>query len=93
MLAVGNHDNYIDLYQYKLIESSVENGFSIERQISGELRYLKRLKGHSSYVTHLDWSADNRILQSTCGAYELLYWDVLSGRQLLHSQVFSHIFF
>lgn len=31
--------------------------------------------GHSSYITHLDWSTDSNWLQSTCGAYELLFWD------------------
>ena len=35
-------------------------------------------KGHSSYITHLDFSSDSRWLQSTCGAYELLFWDVRS---------------
>ena len=33
-------------------------------------------KGHSSYITHLDFSADSKWLQTTCGAYELLFWDV-----------------
>jgi microtubule-associated protein-like 6 len=32
-------------------------------------------KGHSSYITHLDFSADSKWLQTTCGAYELLFWD------------------
>ena len=31
-------------------------------------------RGHSSYVTHIDWSADSEFLQSTSGDYELLYW-------------------
>ena len=35
-------------------------------------------KGHSSYITHLDFSADSKWLQTTCGAYELLFWDVRS---------------
>jgi microtubule-associated protein-like 6 len=34
--------------------------------------------GHSSYITHLDFSRDSRWIQSTCGAYELLFWDVRS---------------
>ena len=32
--------------------------------------------GHSSYVSHLEWSADSNVLQSTSGDFELLYWDV-----------------
>jgi WD40 repeat protein len=35
-------------------------------------------KGHSSYITHLDFSEDSNWLQTTCGAYELLFWDVRS---------------
>ena len=31
-------------------------------------------RGHSSYVTHIDWSADGEFLQSSSGDYELLYW-------------------
>merc|ERR1711871_507676 len=38
-------------------------------------------KGHSSYVTHIDFSSDGRFLQSNCGAYELLFWDTETGRQ------------
>ena len=30
--------------------------------------------GHSSYITALDWSCDNKWLRSNCGAYELLFW-------------------
>ncbi len=30
-------------------------------------------KGHSSYVTHLDFAKDSKVLQSNSGAYELLY--------------------
>jgi hypothetical protein len=40
--------------------------------------------GHSSYITHLDWSADSRILQSNCGAYELLYFEGATGKQVGH---------
>jgi microtubule-associated protein-like 6 len=40
------------------------------------------LRGHSSYITHMDFSADGRFLQSNCGAYELLFWDVDRGRQI-----------
>ena len=49
------------------------------QESSCEWKYIKRLRGHSSFVTHIDWSEDNTLLKSTCGAYELLYWDVCSG--------------
>jgi len=41
-------------------------------------------KGHSSYITHLDWSSDSKFLQSNCGAYELLYWTA-KGKQITSS--------
>jgi WD40 repeat protein len=38
--------------------------------------------GHHSSVTHLDFSADSRVLQSVSSDYELLFWDVASGKQI-----------
>jgi len=38
-------------------------------------------KGHSSYITHIDWSRDSAYLHSNCGAYELLFWDGATGKQ------------
>ena len=31
-------------------------------------------RGHTSFVTHIDWSADGEFIQSSSGDYELLYW-------------------
>ena len=84
LLAAGSHDNFIDIYDV--------TGDAVPGRSTG-VRYhrLHRLKGHSSYVTHLDWSTfdpkfpDRRILQSTCGAYELLYYDGNTGRQVRHA--------
>ena len=39
------------------------------------------LTGHNSYITQLDFSTDSKHLQSNCGAYELLFWDVDAGAQ------------
>ncbi|ETW00430.1 hypothetical protein, variant [Aphanomyces invadans] len=46
--------------------------------------YSKRcvLRGHSSYITHLDFTLDSHSIQSNCGAYELLFWDVATGKQV-----------
>lgn len=40
----------------------------------------KPMKKHSSYITHIDFSRDGNYLHSTCGAYELLFWDSNSGK-------------
>lgn len=46
-----------------------------------DFRQIAVCKGHSSYITHLDWSRDSGYLHTNCGAYELLFWDGNSGRQ------------
>ena len=38
-------------------------------------------KGHSSYITHLDWSKDSKYLQTNCGAYELLFWNAKGNQE------------
>jgi len=58
-IAVGSADNFVDVYM------GIEGGV---------FEHRAELKGHSSYVRKVDWSADSRSLQSCCGAYELLYW-------------------
>jgi WD40 repeat protein len=79
MVAVGSHDNFIDIYATNFVHPDLNTSASCN------LRRLKRLRGHTSYITHLDWSDNNKYLQSTCGAYELLYWDVTTGKQALSS--------
>ena len=46
-----------------------------------------RCLGHSSTVTHLDWSADSSVIQSSDQAYELLYFDPRTGKQVKENQV------
>lgn len=43
---------------------------------------LKRLIGHTSRVTHIDWSSDSEIIQSNSTSYELLYHAASSGIQI-----------
>ncbi|XP_040849082.1 echinoderm microtubule-associated protein-like 4 isoform X2 [Ochotona curzoniae] len=71
-LAVGSHDNFIYLYVVS------ENG----RKYS---RYGK-CTGHSSYITHLDWSPDNKYIMSNSGDYEILYWDIPGGCKLIRNR-------
>uniref|UniRef100_A0A8C8DJB6 EMAP like 4 n=1 Tax=Oryzias sinensis TaxID=183150 RepID=A0A8C8DJB6_9TELE len=72
MLAVGSHDNFIYLYNV------LERGHKYSR-------YLK-CSGHSSYITHLDWSPDNNFIMSNSGDYEILYWDVPNGCKLIRNR-------
>ena len=67
LLAVGSHDNFIDIYE-----------------VSDTWKLRSVLRAHSSYITHIDWSLDSKYIRSTCGAYELLFWDVANGKQMAH---------
>ncbi|KAK8384055.1 hypothetical protein O3P69_016056 [Scylla paramamosain] len=70
-LAVGSRDNHIYMYQV-----SEDNR-----------RYTRmgRCQGHSSFVTHVDWSTDSQFLQSNSGDYELLYWNAGLSRQIVQT--------
>uniref|UniRef100_A0A8C1XNN6 EMAP like 1 n=1 Tax=Cyprinus carpio TaxID=7962 RepID=A0A8C1XNN6_CYPCA len=59
-LAIGSHDNYIYMY------AVAENGKKYNR--------VGKCSGHSSFITHLDWSVDSQYLVSNSGDYEILYW-------------------
>ena len=45
-----------------------------------------RCVGHSSTVTHVDWSTDSSKLMSNDQAYELLYFDAATGKQIKANQ-------
>jgi WD40 repeat protein len=59
-LAVASHDCNIYLYSV-----DIPGGKYTRRAVCS---------GHSSVVTHLDWSADSQFLQSNSQDYELLFW-------------------
>lgn len=65
-LAAGSHDNFIDIFD----------------ATKPSYPRLARCAGHSSYIRSLDWSVDSRLIQSSCGAYELLYFDAATGKQV-----------
>ncbi|XP_036397591.1 echinoderm microtubule-associated protein-like 1 isoform X2 [Megalops cyprinoides] len=59
-LAIGSHDNYIYIYAVG------ESGRKYSR--------VGKCSGHSSFITHMDWSVDSQYLMSNSGDYEILYW-------------------
>ena len=76
MLAAASHDIVVDVYD-------VDRGYT----------HLSRCRGHMAAVTHLDWSLpmfphlpSRRVLQATCAACELLYWEPVTGEQVLENQ-------
>lgn len=58
-MAIGSHDNFIYVF------AVTENGKNYKKYI--------RFSGHSSYITHFDWSKDSQFIQSNSGDYEMLY--------------------
>uniref|UniRef100_A0A671MPP4 Echinoderm microtubule-associated protein-like 3 n=1 Tax=Sinocyclocheilus anshuiensis TaxID=1608454 RepID=A0A671MPP4_9TELE len=66
-LAVGSHDNFI--YIYNVTE--------------GGRRYTRfgKCTGHSSFITHLDWSKDGKYIMSNSGDYEILYCKASKDRE------------
>ncbi|XP_053608612.1 echinoderm microtubule-associated protein-like 2 isoform X2 [Plodia interpunctella] len=68
MVALGSRDNFI--YVYRVEDSGA--------------RYTRvgKCLGHSSYITHLDWSEDSQYIRSNSGDYELLFWNATTCRQV-----------
>uniref|UniRef100_A0A4W5PEX7 EMAP like 4 n=1 Tax=Hucho hucho TaxID=62062 RepID=A0A4W5PEX7_9TELE len=72
LLAVGSHDNFIYLH------TVLEKGRKYTR--------CGKCIGHSSYITHLDWSPDNKFIMSNSGDYEILYWDIPNGCKYIRNR-------
>ena len=69
-LAVGSHDNVVDIYDTK--------------KPNAEYELAGTCKGHSSFITHLGWSKDGQTLYTNSGDYELLYWYAPKGVQIVN---------
>nr|XP_034188136.1 echinoderm microtubule-associated protein-like 2 isoform X14 [Osmia lignaria] len=77
LLALGSRDNYIYIYQGN------EDATKYSR--------VGRCMGHSSFITHLDWSVDGQYLRSNSGDYELLYWNPGVCRQIPQSSIMRDV--
>ncbi|XP_059148257.1 echinoderm microtubule-associated protein-like 2 isoform X3 [Physella acuta] len=73
LLAIGSRDNYIYIYAVS------EDGKKYSK--------LGRCSGHSSFITHLDWSQDSQHLMSNSGDYELLFWLASSCKMVNNSAI------
>ncbi|KAF6256823.1 hypothetical protein COO60DRAFT_1640423 [Scenedesmus sp. NREL 46B-D3] len=86
----GAHLAAVDDLKYspdgcKLAAGSHDNFIDIF-DVKRKYTRVARCSGHSSYVRHLDWSANSKVVQSSCGAYELLYFDAATGKQVQQNQ-------
>ncbi|CAH2325064.1 echinoderm microtubule-associated -like 3 [Pelobates cultripes] len=68
-----------------ILREEVDNSKSGEGSTFRYTRYGKCV-GHSSFITHLDWSKDGKHIMSNSGDYEILYWDIASGCKLLRNR-------
>ncbi|XP_074221147.1 LOW QUALITY PROTEIN: echinoderm microtubule-associated protein-like 1 [Camelus bactrianus] len=68
-LAIGSHDNCIYIYGVS------DNGRKYTR--------VGKCSGHSSFITHLDWSVNSQFLVSNSGDYEILYWIPSACKQVV----------
>jgi microtubule-associated protein-like 6 len=66
LLAVASHENYVDLY-------------TTDRDM---YEHLVRCKGNSSFVDHLDWSADGKTIQTNSGSNEIVHFDADTGKAI-----------
>uniref|UniRef100_A0A8C8FRN3 HELP domain-containing protein n=1 Tax=Oncorhynchus tshawytscha TaxID=74940 RepID=A0A8C8FRN3_ONCTS len=67
-LAVGSHDNFVYIY------AVMENGKKYSR--------VGKCTGHSSFVTHLDWSVDSQYIVTNSGDYEILFCEPLLSKRI-----------
>lgn len=76
LLAIGSRDNFIYMYQVGSKRLSKIGRCSVSLFWLNSLAHMcsfEYSQGHSSFVTHLDWSEDSHQLRSNSGDYEVLY--------------------
>ena len=78
VLAVGTHDR--KLYKYDLSDHRDSDYF----------RSVKIFTKHSSAVLHFDFSVDEKWMQSTCQAYELLFSEAKTAVQETSASKLAH---
>lgn len=78
-LVAGTKDSFIDVY--KIQKQSIP-GRGRQTESLSQYSFWHRMTGHSATVTCADWSCNSQFLQSNCNTYEIIYWDIKSGRPI-----------
>ena len=75
ILCAGAHDCKIYIYTV-----SVDGDGLLVK--AATLTLAKTFTKHNSVINHIDLSSDGRFMQSNCSAYELLFCDTTTGKQI-----------
>ena len=59
---------------------AAHDSFIILYDVKQNFKAVRRLRGHTSTVTHLDFSLDGMNIMSNCTSYNILFFDVASGK-------------
>uniref|UniRef100_A0A673VKJ5 Echinoderm microtubule-associated protein-like 4 n=1 Tax=Salmo trutta TaxID=8032 RepID=A0A673VKJ5_SALTR len=91
VVAIGTHSGKwyaLDAETRDLVAIHTDGNeqLSVMRFSVGGWTVSSSMNGHSSYITHLDWSPDNKFIMSNSGDYEILYWDIPNGCKYIRNR-------
>ena len=87
LLDVNNVRTWILYFYAPIVRCNFSTTYSpsslfVFVEILQNLKRLATLKGHSTWVSNLDFNVDGSVLQTVDGAKEILFWDVAKGVQI-----------
>ena len=92
--VTNQSDNWIQVIQYNpagtLCAVGTHGSIIAILDCTANYDVVHTIKSHHSFITHIDWSTDSYFIQSTCGAYELLFHkiqidDIKSSKQVTNA--------
>jgi microtubule-associated protein-like 6 len=84
-LCVAAHDCKIYIYDVTFQAEVMTANDSLPVVGKAVLKLRTTFRKHASVVNHIDISSEGRYMQSNCSAYELLFCDLTTGKQVTHS--------
>lgn len=81
-LCVAAHDCKIYIYDVTIEQKKSP---LLPQVLSATLKLRTTFRKHAAVINHIDLSSEGRYMQSNCSAYELLFCDLTTGKQVTHS--------